>query len=60
MNNQITDDDELYNLIIDEKKRQKSGLELIASEMHLLTPSIVSKLHLMQLSLPCSTIPVLG
>ena len=32
MNNQITDDVELYEFINDEKKRQKSGLELIASE----------------------------
>lgn len=32
MNNQITDDVDLYNLINEEKKRQKSGLELIASE----------------------------
>jgi len=32
MNNCITDDNELYNLINDERIRQKSRLELIASE----------------------------
>ena len=32
MNNQVTNDDELFNLISEEKNRQKSGLELIASE----------------------------
>ena len=32
MNNQLTNDDELFNLINEEKKRQKCGLELIASE----------------------------
>ena len=32
MNNQITDDVDLYNLINEETQRQKCGLELIASE----------------------------
>ena len=32
MNNQITDDIDLYNLINEETQRQKCGLELIASE----------------------------
>lgn len=32
MNNQIVNDDELYNLINEEKHRQQCGLELIASE----------------------------